>query len=94
MSGGNDPEEPFRSFPSIPSQYSESASFLAFEEQFRILLVAQEEERSLKVATPDEVSIMRISSCSLGVEGLADWVGGCRGGILGVEGDIPYLIRQ
>ena len=28
------------------------------------------------------------------VEGLADWVGGCRGGILGVEGDTPYLIRQ
>ena len=23
-----------------------------------------------------------------------DWVGGCRGGILGVEGDTPYLIRQ
>ena len=28
------------------------------------------------------------------VEGLADWVGGCRGGILGVEGDTPYLIRH
>ena len=28
------------------------------------------------------------------VEGLADWVGGCRGGILGVEGGIPYLIRH
>ena len=28
------------------------------------------------------------------VQGLADWVGGCRGGILGVEGDTPYLIRH
>ena len=28
------------------------------------------------------------------VEGLADWVGGCRGGNLGVEGDTRYLIRH
>ena len=28
------------------------------------------------------------------VEQLAVWVGGCRGGILGVEGDTPYLIRR
>ena len=25
---------------------------------------------------------------------LAVWVGGCRGGIMGVEGDTPYLIRR
>ena len=28
------------------------------------------------------------------IEALADWVGGCRGGNLGVEGDTPYLVRH
>ena len=35
-----------------------------------------------------------VSDEERGSEGLADRVGGCRGGILGVEGDIPYLIRH